>query len=253
MLSRAILLISTVAFSQLVFSACSPEFIENVSRALGYSSPENTTNMYVDCKAHPAIEHASIVAIASEQLHIPNAGDENFNLDISLVDTKSEEVLAHRLYEAKIQNGGGPKLTSIEIDTARYFVSPNSRAFGIRASFYMGFTSNQELSLFLFHDKDVVNILSGAEMQIFFTNRGASCAQQTREAARILVIDKKLTNGFYDLLVKEQLTDSEERIDQMGECKLVPINKETEQYRLQYDGTQYVIPNEMRFFDCRVC
>lgn len=253
MFVRAILLIVTGVFPLPAFGTCAPEFIEHVIQSLGYSTPENFNEEYVACKVYPALEHASIIAIASKQPNMQKAEDENYNLDIALVDINSEKVLAHKFYEAKLPNGGGPRLTGIKIDTAKYVVSPNSRAFGIRASLNMGFTSSEELSLFLLRDKDIVTILSGAEMHIFFTNRWPLCKQQTREAERILIIDKILTNGFYDLLVKERVTDSEGRTDQFGNCELVPINKKVKQYRLKYDGMQYVIPMEMRDFDCRVC
>jgi len=253
MLARTLFLIIVFGYALSAFSACDPALIAHVSRHLVHVEFEDSDFKYVACKPHPDIKNASIVAIASKQLSLPSADDENYNLNIALVDTNSEKILVHKFYEAKLPNGGGPRLTGIEVDTAKYFVSPGSRAFGIRANLSMGFTSSQELSLFLIRDKHFEEILSGAEMQIFFTNRWPSCKEKNREAKRTLGIDKNLTDGFYDLLVTERLTDSEEHTDRSGDCNLVVTNVETKKYRLKYDGTRYVIPNEMRQFDCKVC
>lgn len=195
----------------------------------------------------------SVFAEASPQEKVRNAQDENYDLYVSLNDTRSGTLVASAFFKEKLPNGGGPKLQGIALDNQAYTLSPQLQAFGLRAKFGMGFTRSEELNLFIVKDKEVVNILSGAEMQIFFTNRGATCHLQTREAKRTLAIARDITNGFHDLLVHEKTVDSSEREDKTGNCTLKPFEVKRKTYRLRYNGVEYPIPHDMKEFDCRVC
>lgn len=197
--------------------------------------------------------HFSVFAEASPQENVRNAQDENYDLYVSLNDTRSGTLVASAFFKEKLPNGGGPKLQGIALDNEAYTLSPRFQAFGLRAKFGMGFTWSEELNLFIVKDKEVINILSGAEMQIFFTNRGSTCRLQTREAKRTLAVARNITNGFHDLLVNEKVVDSSERKDRAGNCTLKPFEVKKKTYRLKYNGVAYSIPRDMKEFDCRVC
>nr|WP_295768827.1 hypothetical protein [Rhodoferax sp.] len=248
MLMRTTLLVIAGAQFLLACNANASDYCESARHPQGV----DTENWIVSCRDHPTINQVSILAIASPQANIANSRDEDYDLEVSLVDTRTKKTLASGIFKAKLPNGGGPRLSGIAIDTGRYFVSPGLRAFGVRAELGMSFTSSQELHLFVTRGKDVVSVLSGAETHIYFTNRG-SCQEQTREAERTLVMDKTLSSGFYDILVQERLTDMEAREDKSGACELLPTKTEKREYRLKFDGKEYRVPNEMKHFDCRVC
>ncbi|MBI3231346.1 MAG: hypothetical protein HYZ45_14630 [Burkholderiales bacterium] len=254
---RVLALLVCLALSAVVavptWAACALGLDESFSRSPEGEESENSVQEYVACKDHPSILHASIVAVASSQANVHAGQDENYDLAIALKYAPHGKVIAESIFPAELPNGGGPRLTSITLDTANYLLAPQLRAFGVRAKLDMRFTFSEELNLFLVKGKKIVKVLSNAPMHIYFSNRWPECREQTREAQRVAVLDKAKSNGWYDILIQEKLIDSEGKVDASGQCQMVPTATATKEYRLKFDGKAYVIPNEMQHFDCRVC
>ena len=211
---------------------------------------------HVVCKEHPDL-HKDIWAMASPRDPSEDAANDNFDLDVSLEDHVSGKPVAHGRFKGLLVNGGGPVLSEIKIDTGRYFIAPGVRAFGVRAIDSMRIfgvpTDDEELNLFVVKGKDVVNVLSHAATRLSYSNRGNVCEEQRREVARVLVVDKTLTHGFRDLIVEETITDLAGKKDVSGQCRLEPTSVKTNEHRLQYDGSKYIVPQDMQEVDCRVC
>ncbi len=252
-LMRFIVFVISAVLSMSAWGSCSSG---DGKRHLKFTDVPGSGEEHVACKEHSGL-HRDIWAVASPRDASDDAARDNYDLDVSLEDPASGESVASGHFEGLLTNGGGPELGEVQIDPAPYLVAPGVRAFGVRALNSMRQfgvpTDGEELSLFIVRGKDIVNVLSHADMRISYSNRGDVCEEQRREVARILLVDKKVTHGFRDLLVKEKITDSAGKKDALGRCVLAPVGVKTNEYRLQYDGSEYTVPHDMREVDCRVC
>ncbi|SFN54787.1 hypothetical protein SAMN05660284_01755 [Formivibrio citricus] len=246
-------------YSAVSLGACDDSFVAKVRRNFGYADGRNEWSEFVACKQYPPFEGKSIVAIAKRQAGTAIGDSEtmgDYNLDIALVDNRTATVLKHAFFKRRFLSDGY-RFDGIEIDTANYAVAPNLRAFGIRANFHidLGFTSSQTLSLVIPSGKTFREVLSNADMNIIFTRNWPSCRNETREATRTLAISNQVTHGYFDLIVRETLVDTRERGDvkKTDECVSSVEHKETKTYILRFNGRHYVVPVNMREFDCRIC
>jgi hypothetical protein len=248
----AVFMISAI-LSMPAWGTCSGD---GAKRHLKVAAVPGSGEEHVACKEDPDL-HKDIWAVASPRDPSEAAAQDNYDLDVSLEDRASGKPVAHGHFKGLLLNGGGPALGEIKIDTGRYFVAPGVRAFGVRALNSMSVfgvpTDGEELSLFVVKGKDIVNVLSHADMRLSYSNRADVCEEQRREVSRVLVVDRTLTHGFRDLLVKETITDSAGRRDVSGRCRLEPTRVKTREHRLQYDGSKYTVPRDMQEVDCGVC
>jgi hypothetical protein len=243
-------------FAILSMSAWGHCSIDDERRHLKVADVQGSGAEHVACKEHPDL-HKDIWAVASPRDPSEDAAKDDYDLDVSLEDQASGKPVAHGHFKGLLWNGGGPVLSEIKIDTGGYFVAPGVQAFGIRSINSMTIfgvpTDGEELDLFVVNGKDIVNVLSHADMRLSYSNRGDACEEQRREVARVLVVDKTLTHGFRDLLVKETITDFAGKTDVSGRCRLGPTSVKTNEHRLKYDGSKYTVPRDMQEVDCGVC
>lgn len=242
----------------LSFGACESSFVNKVRHDLGYLEELNENHHLVACKPLPNSPNQIVVAIARRQAGTEINDSEtmgDYSLDISLVDKETGRTVVHKFIKQRFI-WDGTSFDGIEIDTAKYRVSPSLRAFGIRAKYHSGtrFASNETLSLFLVKDNEIREVLTDADMEIeFHTNYPECSPNESRVATRTLAIASEETNGFYNLLVTEVLVDSQREEDEVGACTQKVKNKKVKKYMLRFDGTKYVVPDDMKYFECRVC
>ena len=248
----AVFVVSAV-LSMPAWGTCSSD---DERRRLKFADVPSSGPEHVACK-EDFERHKDIWAVASPRDPSEDASEDNYDLDVSLEDPASGKPVAVGHFKGLLTNGGGPELGELKVDTGKYFIAPGVRAFGVRALNSMSLfgvpTDGEELALFVVRGKDIVNVLSHADMRVSYSNRAQVCEEQRREVARVLVVDKALTHGFRDLLVKETITDSAGKKDASGRCRLAPTSVKTNEHRLQYDGSKYTVPRDMQEVDCRVC
>lgn len=256
---KAFLILATCVYSNFAFGACSDIFIQEVRNKIGLGQIINEYSDFTTCKPIPDRPNESIVAISKRQpgTEINDSlemGD--YNLDIVIANEEKAKILIHKTFKNRFTSDGY-RFSGIEIDTGRYFVSKKQRAFGIRSNHQidLGFQNAQNLSLFLVSGRDIKEILSDAEMHIFYTNQQNYCNYDTREATRTLSFLNKKTNNLNNILVTESLIDSKYSQNARNADKCIKENtsKEIKKYELYFDGGKYVIPAEMEWFECRIC
>ncbi|MFN7570692.1 MAG: hypothetical protein ACK5TK_04425 [Betaproteobacteria bacterium] len=236
----------------LIFFFVSASFLFGSAVASGFCN-EYARYENQSCKNHPTIKGAVIVASASPQEGVEDPENKDFDLDIAVIDAGTRKTIAHGAFKAKITNGGGPRFSRITLDTGDYVVSPGLRAFGVRASLHMNLMGSEELNLFLVRGDSIVSVLSGMTAGASFSNGASDCRLQTREVKRTLSMDRRMTEGFYDILVLERVNDTNQHKNQTGECESVEGSTARQRYRLKFDGKEYRIPGDMLELDCRVC
>ncbi|MBC8882918.1 hypothetical protein H9X57_04585 [Flavobacterium piscinae] len=146
------------------------------------------------------------------------------NSHIAIVNLKSKTI-THQYFESHKTNGwvsDAIRLDEIKIDTAPYFVNESTRAFGIRVSYFgdsrVNPYYNQTLSLFIKENNTLKKILHNFNIEKNTGEWNGNCEGEFFNESKTLVISKKKTNGYVDILVKHKLAKSIAFLNQNDEC-----------------------------------
>lgn len=200
----------------------------------------------IACAKHPVNPDFTLVALFHELSNRDSATDENqVGLVVAVIDIKRRKLL--RAYRDMIGEDGGTRIRgssgSLRLDTARYSLAPNVRAFGVRMNIgysprYAEGGSSNYLTLFVEEGKTLRPILSNLAMSSWtmtdsrgcFTNDEIPefpCLVESEE--KHLALSSTSTNGWRDLEVITTRTRE-------GEPK--PIKRVREQ-KLRYQNGEY--------------
>ena len=166
------------------------------------------------------------------------------NTHIAIVNLETKQI-THQYFESSKTNGwvsDAIVLTDIIIDTAPYSVTDNIRAFGIKTHFVGSSRANQyeseNLSLFVKLEDKLQKVLDNYEV----LNNGGEwdgfCFGKFIKEEKILIISPQKTNEYYDIIVKNKITETNNFEDEKGECDY----KETITHQtsvLKFDGKTY--------------
>lgn len=153
-------------------------------------------------KKVPYLENTVIYAI----LEIKERGDGYvvFNMNVLLVQDNNK--LLYQLREDHDINSDAVALSSVQIDTAPYFVREKSRAFGIRLS-YSGSSrvnpyGSKTINFYEIKEGRLVNILNEFNMARGEGENNGADTGEWEDQESILVMSSKKTNDYYDITVK---------------------------------------------------
>ncbi|PXZ03702.1 hypothetical protein DKK70_15905 [Gilliamella apicola] len=193
------------------------------------------------CKIWPADESKTIVV-----LPFPRGSDDSifYDLDVLLIDTQSGEVIAHN-WEPDAFVSDAIQLVGFGIDTARYQLNNESRAFGVRVGF-RGSSSvypfyEQQINLYVQQNEKlnrIVNQLvlktSGGEMY--------NCKGEFHNNDAVLLLGNSSTNNFKDLIVSDKEQKGIIKVNSEGECVEEITESTKREYILYYNGVEYPLP-----------
>jgi hypothetical protein len=197
-----------------------------------------------------------IVALANVQKSTtPVDSFELYDLDVLLLRNESGKI-SNRLFRKSAFQSNALALSGITIDTARYQLAPQLRAFGIRANFasnsHSYSASYETINLFVFDGKVVKEVLSNLIMvensgsgDFDFVDANDQCTGSIAETKRILAIAKTTSHGYADLLITENKMQSDSKLVKR-ECKTTPLYS-TKLYTLHFNGDAYVIPKVLQY------
>ena len=140
-------------------------------------------------------------------------------------------------------------LESVELDTARYKLTPTLRAFGVRAIFKGSSSVNPlnetVLSLYVKEGDKLRPVLDRLVVYRFSGEWDGNCAGDRGTTVRTIEIGKTSSHGFADLILKSVTTGL------TGEgppetCEIKTINYKPEMTTLRYDGKSYVLPSDFQ-------
>ncbi len=198
------------------------------------------------CKVWPAYDDQTIVATSTFKPDSADANNDggNVDLELSLIRSSSSKRLANYLKKDAYYSDA-VAYEGLSIDTARYKLAPESRAFGIRSSFEHSSSVNPyhktELALYLKEGDTLRPVLEGL---IISTSRGewdGNCAGEGERTQRTVDIGNTTHNGFADLVVSSTVTVTKNfRVGE--ECNDTSRKLKTTRVTLEYDGKHYVVP-----------
>lgn len=202
------------------------------------------------CKVWPAYDDQTIVVTSTFKPDSADANNDGGNVDLELAivhSSSSKRLASYRKKDAYYSDAVAYE--GLAIDTARYKLTPDDRAFGIRSSFEHNSSVSPyyktELALFLREGDSLRPVLEGL---VISTGRGewdGNCAGQGEKTQRTLDIGKTLHNGFADLVVTSTVTVTESVV--VGEaCKDTSKTLKPTRITLNYDGKRYVVPEALK-------
>lgn len=203
--------------------ACPENTLANVEQTLSITPAGDD---FAACRKDPADTHHAIVALAYQATDgdaQDGNGDEDYDLDVAVVDIASGDILAHR-HEPDGIPSDAVSLERVWLDTARYDLAPGKRAFGVRTTndahcwqCAYGYTN---LALYLQDGKQLRKLLATTVAETTSDD-----GDDVTNTATVLCIGKQRHHGLADIVTSDDA--SCEKID--GDSHI-----------WRYDGKQYV-------------
>lgn len=234
--TQKLLLLITLSFP-MVSSADCEKWIDYLLEKY-HSSRESDKAI---CKIWPADESKTIVV-----LPFPNdiEGTIFYDLDVLLVDTQSGELIAHN-WQQNAFVSDAIELNNFEIDTARYQLNNESRAFGVRANSANGSPyvpiSQQVINLYV-QQKEKLNLVVN---NLMLNNSGGEwydCDGEYNSRNAVLLLGKNTTNNYKDLIVSYNEQKEIGKKNSEGECIEEITKSAKRKYTLHYNGVEYPLP-----------
>lgn len=199
------------------------------------------------CKDWPAFADQSI-SLLSEMVPDPSDsgnGDGTYNLQLAVLERNSGQVLARYAQPAAFVSDA-VRLESVKLDTGRFQLTPQVRAFGVRAGFEGSSRVNPFsqvwLSLYVREGSTLRPVLEKFLAHSYNGEWDGQCAGEGTKTTRTLEIAKTRSHGYADLIVRSVSVST--RSEQVGDqCQSKSLTAKPVLVTLHYDGQRYVLPN----------
>ncbi len=214
---------------------CPENLLAHTEQALSIT-PEGYD--FAACRKSPADTSQAIVALAyhsGDGDRQDDNGEDDYDLDLAIVDIDSGRILAHR-HDANGIESDAVSLGRVWLDTARYDLAPGRRAFGVRtrndAHCWQCAYGYTKLSLYLRDGSELRKILT-TTVEETLTDEGGNVVYTTT----VLCVGKNRHHGLADLWASSVSTP-----DYDGEnAAHMACGPDAPDHALwRYDGTRYV-------------
>jgi len=169
-------------------------------------------------------------------------GHDFFVLDAYIVvaDNVSGKILS-KYVDKEAWTSDAMVLSEITIDTGLYQLSEKDRAFGIRVSYRGSSNPNPysytDLSLFIVQNNALKRILKNYQIDRASGEWDTRCAGEFEDSNGNVDIDKNITNGFKNLIIKSKLKYTKNFLVN-DNCEEKVTNKNIIKY-LKFNGKEY--------------
>lgn len=200
------------------------------------------------CKDWPAAPNQ---AIAVKSTYLADSDDAEvgvFDLDLALVNASNAKPIA-TFRKPGAYNSDVVRFDDLRIDTGRYRLAADVRAFGLRSKFVHSSHAipyeKTDLALYVRDGSELRPVLEGL---VVYKNNGefsGDCEGYLKQVRRTVEIAQSSHHGLADLIVTTR--GSKMKNTQSGkQCLSKTTNLKTTQVTLIYDGQQYVVPENLR-------
>ncbi|RZL62628.1 MAG: hypothetical protein EOP81_15870 [Variovorax sp.] len=206
------------------------------------------------CKAWPAYPGRIVVVLPMPRT-ISGSGARMYDLEVLLVqrpdngNTDRDRVTA-RLFQPDALEDDGLVIEDIRIDTARYVLATDARAFGLRVRYRGGAGAHrfasETLRLYLPQEKDLREVLPEIEIDRDSGEWDAACNGQTEQLRTMLSTARTSSEGFADLALARTVTRTRAQRQDDGACLDKPSPAEYSRALLRYDGAHFRVPKSLR-------
>ncbi len=210
------------------------------------------------CKAWPGFLGRYIVVLPLPRPSSP-AGSTEYDLDVMVVQqadngNTDRARIASRIFESRALMEDAIRITDIQIDTARYTLAPDVRAFGLRVK-HSGASranpyANEELHLYVPQGEHLRKVLDGLETTRERGEWDTSCAGKFEQLRTSVAVSRTAASrGYADLSLSRTRIEIHATPTVEGECAEREQPASFKTFTLQYDGTRYPIPPALRLVE----
>ena len=199
------------------------------------------------CKDWPAFAEQGISLLSERGPDPSDTGNDDgtYNLQLAVLERNSGQVLARYAQPAAFVSDA-VRLESVKLDTGRFQLTPQVRAFGVRAGFEGSSRVNPFsqvwLSLYVREGSTLRPVLEKFLAHSYNGEWDGLCAGEWTKTTRTLEIAKTRSHGYADLIVRSVSVST--RSEKVGEeCRSRSVTAKPVLVTLHYDGQRYVLPN----------
>ncbi|MGA5586317.1 hypothetical protein ACPCHW_08590 [Pseudomonas siliginis] len=203
------------------------------------------------CKDWPAYPSLTITALSTfvpDPVYGHDGSVGSYDLDLAVITAGSPKPLA-TYHQPSVFLSDAIALENLELDTARYKLTPDLRAFGVRAHFKGSSRVNPLdetlLSLYVKEGDKLRPVLDRLVVYSFSGEWDGNCAGERSETVRTLEMGKTSSHGYADIIVRSVT------MGLVGEgppdtCESKTTHEKPVLTTLRYDGQQYFVPENLR-------
>lgn len=190
-------------------------------------------------------------AIAARSTYLADAGDDDagvFDLDLAILNASDAKPIA-TYRKPGAYNSDAVRFDDLRIDTGRYRLASDVRAFGLRSKFAHGSQATPyektDLTLYVREGKTLRPVLEGL---VVYKNNGEfmnDCEGYMKKVRRAVDIGQSSHHGFADLII----TTSASKMNNTrsgNQCVSKTTHLKKTRITLTYDGQQYGVPEDFR-------
>jgi hypothetical protein len=163
----------------------------------------------VVCKTWPFRPELTLVAVPLLETDPPVDGERKGDVEIIVTDTDTGEVIARRL-EKGMAFADAIQFGSLSLDTARYDLVGDRRAFGLRTvqsgSSRVNPYEEQALWLYTFDKERIGRVLDGLIVERSNGENNGDCEGTSTAVKRSVTLGAKKADGYRDLVIDQSLT-----------------------------------------------
>ena len=200
------------------------------------------------CRVWPADTSLTLIAVPFLGPEGPNGGSQAGDLDVLVVDSTTLRPRAGRRLP-DVMSSDAIHVDSVGLDTARYNLSPNVRAFGIRSSRSNSSQPNPfsdtRLQLLVFNGTSLEAITG----QIVVSRSGGEwdtrCAGEFNETKRTLEVGPAPAQGWATLTIRERSSSTVSYEGADGNCIEARQDIPVRSFKLLPKGRTYPLPSDV--------
>lgn len=202
------------------------------------------------CKVWPANESLTLAALPLAQKG--NSDDQGgYDLEVLVADTKTGAIAAHQYQKAAISYDA-MRFSGLELDTARYQLTPASRAFGVRVTHEGSSRVNPygatALSLYVIDGKRLRTVLDRLTVSESTGDWDGNCAGSFDSTTRTLGLGAAGQDGYAALKIAEQSVQTI-NTPKNDDCVSKDQPAKRAGVTLDYRNGQYGVPRGMQYSD----
>lgn len=198
------------------------------------------------CKVWPANP-----ALTLAVLPLPQKGstddDKTYDVEILVADSQTGKIAAHR-FEKSALVSDAVRLRGVTLDTAAWQLTPQTRAFGVRAE-YEGSSrvnpfSQTVLSLYVVDGKTLRPVVDKLATQTGGGEWDGNCAGSFSDTSRAVSVGAPGKDGYVKLTVSEK-TVTTKNTPTRNDCASKESTSRRPNVTLEYDGERYPVPKAL--------
>ena len=252
-LLRCALLLLGLSAAGLGHAACESGLAERMHAKLHPNRPLD--ERLAACKLWPAFPGRSIVVLPVPR-ETSSTGAKVFDLELLLIqrpdngNTERDTVIGRIFQPEALDEDSATAIQDIRIDTSRYVLSSDTRAFGLRVRYRgtaPGSTAASEtIRLYVHHGSKLRQVLQEVELDHDSGEWDSTCTGRFEQLRTMLSVGKSASNGYADLQLSRTLVQSRAQMQEDQSCTEKAMPARFNSVTLRYDGERYRVPKSLQ-------